>query len=338
MAKKIRLADIAKQAGVSTATVSRVLNDKGLVASETRYAVLAALDTLGYERPERLRERQDGLIGLILPELTNPIFPSFVQHLQVAMSMKGYTPLLGTQYVGATPEDVYVAMMLDQHVSGIIFVSGIHADLNANISHYHEISKRKIPFVTINGKNPDISAPDFSSDDRFAVAVAVRHLLSQGHTKIGLATGSQRFVPAHEKAESFHSVMRKLLPNSPIYQSNTLFTVEGGQAAAHQLISQGCTAIICGSDVMALGAIRYCHSAGLRVPQDISIIGYDDSPLIAFTDPPLTTLHQPVKTICDAAVSTLISMINHDNSSVSSMRFTPELIVRESTGAVRSHH
>lgn len=140
MAKRIRLADLATHAGVSTATVSRVLNGKHSVAPDTRQAVLAALDLLGYERPEQLRERTGGLIGLILPELTNPIFPQFAQHLENAMTIQGYTPLLGAQIAGGATEDSYVEAMLEHSVDGLIFVSGLHADATASIERYHRIT------------------------------------------------------------------------------------------------------------------------------------------------------------------------------------------------------
>lgn len=125
--------------------------------------------------------------------------------------------------------------------------------------------------------------------------------------------------------------MARMLPREHAHRSHTLFTVEGGVSACTDLIAQGCTAIIFASDVMAYGAIRYCQSSGLRIPEDLSIVGYDDSPLNAFTNPPLTTLHQPVKTMCETAVTTLIGMINGTQSSIGAMKFEPELIVREST-------
>ncbi|WP_124055232.1 LacI family DNA-binding transcriptional regulator [Arcanobacterium ihumii] len=336
MANRIRLADVAKQADVSTATVSRVLNDKNSVALETRQAVLTALDLLGYERPERLRERNGGLIGLVLPELTNPIFPIFAQYLQASMVMYDYTPLLGAHEAGGSTEDAYIDAMLEQHVAGFIFVSGLHADSTASLDRYHRIRARNIPYVTINGHNPNLDAPDFSADDASAVNQALRHLISQGHSRIGLATGQLRFLPAQAKSDAFKDAMKALLPDTSAPQANTLFTVEGGYAAAQELIAQGCTAIICASDVMALGVIRYCHSVGLDVPRDISVVGYDDSPFIAFTHPPLTTLRQPVKAICGAAVTTLLSMINDRTTISNPMKFAPELIVRESTGLAQS--
>lgn len=130
---------------------------------------------------------------------------------------------------------------------------------------------------------------------------AVRHLASLGHKKIGLALGPARFIPSHMKAQGFAHGMAEILPKEPVrIPFYTLFTIRGGgQSAAAQLIEEGCTAIICGSDIMALGVVRYCVSMGRCVPDDVSVVGFDDSPLMAFTDPPLTTLRQPVHSMSE---------------------------------------
>src|SRR5688500_19562187 len=125
---RARLADIAQQAEVSEATVSRVLNDRPGVSSETRQAVLTALDVLGYERPSRLRRRSAGLVGLVVPELENPIFPAFAQVIDDALAARRFTPVLCTQSPGGISEDEYVESLLDHGVAGILFVSGRHAD------------------------------------------------------------------------------------------------------------------------------------------------------------------------------------------------------------------
>ena len=332
MANKIRLSGLAEQAGVSTATVSRVLNGKSSVSPETRQAVIAALDILGYERPEKLRERTGGLIGMIVPELTNPVFPLFAQHLASAMAIQGYTPLLGTQAAGGSTEDSYVDIMLEQHVSGIVFVSGRHADATANVERYHRITARGIPYVTMNGAHPDLSVPDFSTDDEAAVTQAIRHLVAQGHRKIGLATGPARLGPARAKAEAYRRAMTAWLPDVTPAVSHTLFTVEGGQSSAAQLVAQGCTAIVCGSDIMALGAIRAVRERGLTVPGDVSVVGSDDSPFLEFTDPPLTTVHQDADAIGSAAVRILLDEIGGAPAPRAEYIFRPHLVVRGSTG------
>lgn len=331
---RTRLTDLAEQAGVSTATVSRVLNGKAGVSAETRQAVLAALDLLGYERPEKLRTRSAGLVGLVVPELTNPVFPAFAQVIESMLSERGYTPLLCTQSPGGTTEDQYVEMLIEHGVDGIVFVSGLHADTSASTDRYQRLRSRGLPIVLVNGFAEGVDAPAVSTDDVAAMDLAVRHLVSLGHRTIGLAVGPDRFVPTRRKLKAFSdNLMRHLGTDSTGHVVTTLFTVEGGQAAAAELISTGHTAIVCGSDLMALGAIRAARSRGLRVPEDISVLGYDDSPLIAFTDPPLTTVRQPVQAMGHAAVTALVAEIGGTRSPRTELLFHPELIVRESTGA-----
>ncbi|SDF99994.1 transcriptional regulator, LacI family [Cellulosimicrobium cellulans] len=335
---RTRLSDLAAQAGVSTATVSRVLNGKPGVASETRQAVLAALDVLGYERPSTLRTRSAGLVGLVVPELTNPVFPAFAQTIESLLSEHGYTPLLCTQSPGGTTEDDYVDMLMDHAVDGIVFVSGLHADTQASHERYERLRSRGIPIVLVNGFAEGIDAPFVSPDDVASVELSVRHLVSLGHRSVGLAIGPDRFVPAQRKLASFaESLVRHGLVADEAEAAQhvvvTLYTVEGGQAAGGELIDSGHTAIVCGSDLMALGAIRAARSRGLRVPQDVSVLGYDDSPLIAFTDPPLTTVRQPVSAMAHAAVSALLTEIAGERAPRTELLFQPELIVRDSTGA-----
>ncbi|MDO5049213.1 MAG: LacI family DNA-binding transcriptional regulator [Actinomycetaceae bacterium] len=335
MASRIRLSDLAEQAGVSTATVSRVLNGRSEVADETREAVLRALDLLGYERPEKLRERSGGLIGLIVPELTNPVFPQFVQHLSTNMLQQGFTPLLGTQFAAGSTEDSLVEAILHQGVDGLVFVSGLHADLNADTKRYESLVRNSIPFVTINGSNDKIDAPDFSTDDRNAVTQAMRHLVGLGHKRIAFTSGPLRFSPARAKYERYLECVEEMLPDSEPITSETLFTVEGGQAAARTVLDQGATAIICASDIMALGTIRYCIDQGMNVPEDVSVIGFDDSSVMPFLSPALTTVRQPVPAICHAAVRTLVAHIKHTSNQMDSATFKPELVVRETTAPPR---
>jgi DNA-binding LacI/PurR family transcriptional regulator len=327
--------DLAEQAGVSTATVSRVLNGKQGVSAQTRQAVLAALDVLGYERPEKLRTRSAGLVGLVVPELSNPVFPAFAQVIESMLSERGYTPLLCTQSPGGTTEDQYVEMLLEHEVDGILFVSGLHADTSASKERYHRLRSRGVPIVLVNGYAEGVDAPSISNDDPASMELSVRHLVSLGHRNIGLAIGPDRFVPAQRKVVAFAEELARQLgaDDAAAHVVTTLFTVEGGQAAAGELIESGHTAIICGSDLMALGAIRAARQRGLEVPRDLSIVGYDDSPLMAFTDPPLTTVRQPVQAMGHAAVSALVAEITGTKAPRSELLFHPELIVRASTGA-----
>ncbi|SPT54148.1 HTH-type transcriptional repressor CytR [Actinomyces bovis] len=331
MPQRITLSDIAEQAGVSTATVSRVLNGKSNVADATRRQVFVALDLLGYERPEHLHESSRGLVGLIIPELSNPIFPMFAQQIEQILASDGHTPLLCTQAPGGTSEDEYIAMLVDRGVAGIIFVSGRHADTTADLTRYQRLRERGIPIVTVNGNTPGLDSPGFTTDDAAAASMGVRHLVSLGHRRIGLAMGATRMVPARRKYQGYVRTMHELLPDEPLRSVESLFTYESGVNAARQLLEQGCTGIICGSDIMALGIIQGVRSMGLSVPEDVSVIGYDDSPLIPMMNPPLTTLRQPVDALSRAAVACLLAQISGEKVEDTELFFNPDLIVRGST-------
>ncbi|MFE6227743.1 MULTISPECIES: LacI family DNA-binding transcriptional regulator [unclassified Streptomyces] len=330
-----RLADIAAQSGVSEATVSRVLNGKAGVAGATRHKVLAALDVLGYERPVRLRRRSAGLVGLVVPELTNPIFPAFAQVVEQVLAGHGYTPVLCTQMPGGATEDELVDQLVERGVAGIVFLSGLHADASADPARYARLTERGVPYVLINGYHERIDATFVSPDDRAAARMAVRHLAELGHERIGLATGPTRYVPSRRKAEGFAAELYEMLgverADAERFVRPTLFGVEGGHAAAEILLDEGCTGIVCGSDLMALGVVRAARARGLDVPRDVSVVGFDDSPLIAFTDPPLTTVRQPVQAMATAAVGALLEEIEGSPVQRTEFVFQPELVVRGST-------
>ncbi|MFD7546790.1 LacI family DNA-binding transcriptional regulator [Streptomyces sp. NPDC059578] len=331
-----RLADIAARAGVSEATVSRVLNGRPGVAAATRRSVLATLDGLGYERPLRLRQRSAGLVGLIIPELDNPIFPALAQVIAQSLTGEGYTPVLATQGPGGSTEDELTEMLVERGVRGIIYVSGLHSDTTADPGRYERLRAQGVPFVLVDGFAPTVRAPAISPDDRAAVELAVTHLVSLGHTRIGLALGPGRFVPVQRKVEGFVRAVRAQLGldeeeiTGRLVQ-HSLFSLEGGQAAAGMLVDRGCTAVVCASDMMALGAVRAVRQRGLDVPRDVSVVGFDDSPLMAFTDPPLTTVRKPVPAMGRAAVRALLEEIGGTPAPPSEFVFLPELVVRGST-------
>ncbi|HSE09421.1 MAG TPA: LacI family DNA-binding transcriptional regulator [Nocardioidaceae bacterium] len=329
--RRPRLQDVARQAGVSEATVSRVLNGKPGVGKETRLQVLTALDVLGYERPAALRSTSAGLVGLVVPELVNPIFPAFAQLIESALAGHRYTPVLCTQTPGGVTEDEYVDMLLERGVAGIVFISGLHADLTADPARYHALLDRGLPIVLVNGTRPDLDVPCISTDDEGAVRTAVSHLAALGHTRFGLAVGPGRFVPVERKVAGFRAAVGAD-PRLHGIEEYTLFSVEGGHAAAARLLDAGATAIICGSDLMALGAIRAVRARGLDVPGDVSVVGYDDSPFMAFTDPPLTTVRQPVGAMSHSAVQTLVDSITGHKTPHGEYLFAGELVVRGSTG------
>jgi alanine racemase len=224
-------------------------------------------------------------------------------------------------------------MLLDRAVAGIIFVSGLHADTTTDPDRYRKLIDRPLPIVLVNGFVNGLDAPFISCDDRLAGQLGVNHLASLGHERIGLISGPERYLPVQRKLSGYRAAMRQHGLSEMVELS--LFGVEGGHAAADRLLEKGVTALVCGSDLMALGAIRAARARGLSVPGDLSVVGYDDSQLIAFTDPPLTTLRQPVRAMSNAAVRALVDAIQGQPSPHSEYVFGPELVVRGSTGAAR---
>ncbi len=334
---RARQRDIAAAAGVSEATVSRVLNDHPGVSEATRQSVLVALDVLGFERPTYLRRKSAGLVGLILPELTNPIFPAFAQLIETALARRGFTPILCTQTAGGIHEDDYVQSLLDHGVSGIINISGLHADSDAKTERYFRLRDLGMPLVLVNGSVDGLNVPTIANDDVAAVELAVAHLVGLGHERIGLAAGPERFIPVIRKVWGFRGAMGRhtALSRADVdaLVVHDLFTVDGGAAAAARLLDLGVTAIAAASDLMALGAVQAVRARGLRVPQDISVVGYDDSPLVAFTDPPLTTIRQNVTAMSETAVTALVEVIGGSNTRAKEFLFRPELVVRGSTAS-----
>lgn len=330
---RLRLAEVARQAEVSEATVSRVLNNKPGVSESTRATVLTAIDVLGFEVPERLRPRLGALVGLITPELTNPIFPAFAQTIESGLAAKGFTSVLCTQTPAGMHEDAYVQMLLDRGVAGIVFISGQHADTGESVDRYVNLQQQGVPLVLVNGFRRGVEANFVSSDDEAAVEHAVTHLRELGHRRIGLAVGPKQYVPVQAKVAAFRRVMTGVPGLSELIVTG-LFTVEGGAHATATLVDRGATAIVYGSDIMALGGTRQARRLGLSVPRDLSIIGYDDSPLMAFTDPPLTTLRQSVLEMSEAIVLALLDGIHAGQEPRPHLVFQPELVVRSSTGRV----
>jgi DNA-binding LacI/PurR family transcriptional regulator len=328
-----RLADVAQKVGVSEATVSRVLNGRPGVSEATRQAVLTALDVLGYERPTKLRGERARLVGLVLPELQNPIFPAFAEVVGGALAQQGYTPVLCTQTAGGVSEADYVDLLLAQQVSGIVFAGGNYAQRGADHGHYALLAERRLPVVLTNASIDELPFPRVSCDDEVAVEQAVGHLASLGHTRIGLVLGPVDHVPSERKLRAARLAAQRLgieIADEDVVRS--AYSLESGQAAGTRLLRRGVTGLVCASDPLALGVIRAARRAGLRVPEEVSVVGYDDSLFMSCTEPPLTTVRQPIEPMGRAAIDLLVGLIAGQEVPQDELLFEPELVVRGSTG------
>jgi LacI family transcriptional regulator, repressor for deo operon, udp, cdd, tsx, nupC, and nupG len=325
-----RLAEVAKKAGVSEATVSRVLNGRNGVSETTRASVLTALDVLGYERPTKLRGERGRLVGLVLPELQNPIFPALAEVVTASLAQRGFTPALCARTIGGVPERDYIEMLLDHQVSGVVFAGGSYALADAEHGHYRQLLERRMPVVMVNAGVDDLGFPHISTDDAVAVEQAYGHLRSLGHEKIGMVMGPEDHMPSRRKLEAVAQFAGWRAEDDWLVE-RTNFSMESARLAAARLINRGVTGMICASDVLALGSIRAARRLGLDVPRDVSVVGFDDSILMTCTDPPLTTVRQPIEMMGQAAVDLLVNQIEGSGVAPDELLFEPELVVRGST-------
>jgi LacI family transcriptional regulator, repressor for deo operon, udp, cdd, tsx, nupC, and nupG len=328
-----RLRDVAEFAGVSEATVSRVVNDRPGVAGATREEVLRALQQLGYEPAGVGRFRQHRrLVGLIVPELHNPVFPRFASALEPLLAHQGAATVLCTSTPAGTGEAEYLEVLLDHAVSGIVVISGLHADRTADHGRYLDLAAHGVPTVLVNGTSPGLEVPTITVDHVLAAENAVEHLCALGHRRIGLATGPSRYVPTLDFLTGIRRALAaRGLPFDERLVSETLYSIEGGHAAGTRLLQAGATGIVCASDQMALGAVQATRERGGTVPGDVSVVGFDDAGGNAYLDPPLTSLRQPFERMAVAIVG-LLDAASRGEVTPTDLRFAPELVVRASTG------
>ena len=317
----------------------RVLNDKPGVSDAARQAVLTALDVLGYERPARLRQRSAGLVGLVVPELENPIFPAFAQVIEDALAQPPATRRCCAPSPPAGSPRTSTSSCCWTTASPASSSSPAGTPTRAPTTSATAPSSRagcrsSSSTATSPGSRRRSSPPTTAP----RCTLAVSHLVQLGHRRIGLAIGPDRFVPVAAQARGLRGRAGAAARHSPEPRPRAgsrrrSSRVEGGAAAARRLLDRGATAIVCGSDLMALGAIRaVARRAGLTVPGDVSVVGFDDSPLIQFLDPPLTTVRQPVPTMALAAVAALVDAIDGQPAPPHEYLFRPELVLRSTTG------
>ncbi|MEV0624058.1 LacI family DNA-binding transcriptional regulator [Nonomuraea sp. NPDC050404] len=322
---------IARRAGVSAATVSRVLNDKPGVAEATRARVLRAVREHGMVAPAPISEP---FVGIIVPELDNPIFPLLAGAIETKLGAHGVTALIGSSTLRGPTEADYISALLRRAVQGLVLISGGHANPSADHNTYWQLHRQRIPMVLVGGRVPGLPTATVTTDEAAGAEAAVAHLRELGHSRIGLANGQAYLLPSQNRRLGYLRAMRRFFGtvDAELY-AETSYSLAGGLAATRKMLGAGATAIIAGSDPMALGAVAAVHAAGLSVPSDVSVIGYDDSYLAVHSNPPLTTLRQPVEEIATAASSALSEQLHGYHVTHVDHVFAPTLIVRSSSGS-----
>lgn len=328
------LREVATRAGVSIATASRVASGSESVKPETRERVKRAMADLMYVPPRYAATT--GAIGLLVPELENPIFPALAQAMETRAKAWGYASILCNTEGSTEGESGYVQMLLERQVAGMIFISCEGVDLEADHRHYELLAAKGARLVFVNGAPQPIDAPAVGVDERVAGHLATEHLIGLGHQRIGFVAGPPRFLPTQQKAAGRAAALARAgLPEASELVSHAEFGVEGGRRALHRLLSlaQPPTGVICSSDVMAIGALQEACVCGIRVPEQLSIVGFDGIAATGWTQPPLTTIEQPIDDIAEMAVNALWSLIEEPERHVPNFLFRPRL--REGASTAR---
>lgn len=329
---RVGIADVAQVAGVSEATVSRVINNRGVVAASTRKAVEEALRAVGYAR-----SNVGNVVLLVTPGLDEPFFARTSERITTALGMHGLRGVVCSAPVGGSQELEHVSAMVDAGIVAAVFVSASNTLDGADPGVHRLLSREHVPFVCINGAFEEADAPVLSTNDALASELAVEHLWGLGHRRIGLIAGPRGNRPSDRRVGGFLGAMTQRgarADDAPVVRH--AYSIEGGVSAAATLLegSPAPTAIVAASDEMALGAIRTARRAGLSVPGDVSIVGYDDALPLDFIDPPLTSVRQPVDRLAAAVAPIVLAQVRGRHPDASELMFDPELIVRASTAPV----
>ena len=303
---KVGIRDVAKLAGVSTGTVSRVLNDHPSVTDELRTRVRSIIEQLGYmpdPSARSMRSKVSRLIGIIIPDLTNPFFSELVQSAEQAAAKHGYNIIVMTSFDGAAKEADRIGQLTSRKVDGIILVP-------SNDFHALKVPKG-LPIVIVDRLLPGYSG--IAADHRSGVRLGVEHLVKLGHHRIGFISGPKSSVPANDRLQGYLDAMKSANNGSQSAAqliAEAAFDYESGRSAGNYLLARARherpTAVFASSDQQAIGCMRAAHDLGIPVPAALSIVGFDGIPLASMTTPRLTTVKQPIQQIAAAAVAVLL--------------------------------
>ncbi|MGS2777087.1 LacI family DNA-binding transcriptional regulator [Robertmurraya sp. GLU-23] len=326
----ITIKDIARLANVSHTTVSRALNNSPLIKEPTKRKILEIASQLNYSpnvNAKSLVMQKSHTIGLFLTSISNGTSSSFL-----ADTIKGVNSMITNEYNlfirGIDDYEDYTSIN-SQRFDGIILMSQSVSD---NSFIYHVLQK-KIPLVVLNREVEETSIPNVLSNDTEGARMAVEYLITNGHHDIAIIEGTPSFKSSHMRKEGYlQALMEAGIPIKKEYSISGNYDMESGSQAMEQLLSLTSppTAVFCSNDDMAIGAMNTVFARGLSVPNNISIVGFDDSGFSQYTTPRLTTVKRPVEEISRVGVERLLSLIGRKEEEVERTFMKTELIVRDS--------
>jgi LacI family transcriptional regulator, galactose operon repressor len=333
--RRVTITDVAKAANVHASTVSRVLNGRAELSllPETRERVINAATRLGY-RPSALarglRMRRTFTLGMLVPDITNPVFPNIIKGVEGAAHARGYHLILCNTDDSYEREASYLRVLREWRVDGILIASSSTAD-----STIAELRREKTSFVLLNSASRASDDLAVAPDNRQGVSAALDHLIQLGHRRIGLIAAPQTTMTGQERLLAARAALRRhhLAQEDALVAVADSFSEASGYRAARRLLldAEPPTAIFGANDLIALGAIRLAREIGLAVPADLSVVGFNDIPQSELFDPPLTTVHVPQEEMGVLAAALLIDHLEGRHIARRQVMLETELVVRGST-------
>lgn len=325
--------DVARLAGVSTTTVSHIINGTRYVSDELKTRVDKAITELGY-RPNSmargLRRGESKTIGLIVPDNSNPFFAEILRTIENFGYSNGYSVILCNSDSDVKKEISYTELLYAKQVDGIVFIT-----TNNSVEHLQRLTNNGIPFVIID-RDLHLADTDVILVDNFTGGYeATQYLISLGHRCIACIAGPSLLTPSADRVGGYKKALQEAgIEVTPEFIVTGDFQFEGGENGMKQLLSlkKRPTAVFACNDLMALGAMRALREAGLAIPQDMSLIGFDDIALTSVVSPSLTTIAQPIQEIARLSLQLLIDRI-HEKMTVNSPKkivLPTTLVIRES--------
>jgi LacI family transcriptional regulator len=336
MAQKVTLRDVARHAGVSVTTVSNVVRGWPYIAEETRLKVERAIEELGYvPHPIAtwLRRGYTRTIGFVVPDVTSPHFAALVETVEDIAREHGYSVLVLNTHEDELREAEAVRLLNSGLGDGILLVQTANALQNGTL-----LRDVTIPVVAIDRVRNTFNGP-FCNVDNFAVTrLAMQHLYDLGHRRIAHLVGPASALSAQDRAESYRQFVRQAGLDYKYLSTNpSQWCSDEGYRAMHELLDEPVrpTAVFVSNDRMAIGAIHAALERGLRVPEDLSLVGVDDIELSRHITPPLTTVRQPLEDMARIGIEMLLKLIRGESLEQTHVSLAPSLIVRESTAPPR---
>jgi LacI family transcriptional regulator len=331
LTSRVTIIDVANEAGVSFGTVSRVINNDVHVKDETRERVLQAMQRLGFVANRQARSLAGGRsnsIGVLVPDLGTGYIGEIIRGIDAELSLTDLDLILYTTHRTASKEANYVANLAKGMVDGLLLV------LPRSPSDFiGALTERNFPFVLIDHQGTGHSCPAVGATNWQGAYNATEYLIRLGHQRIGFITGSMDLGCAVDRLEGYRSALRTChLPETPeIIYEGTFFQPDGFAGASALLdLPDPPTAIFASNDVMAMGVLDAVRDRGLRVPADISIVGYDDIPQASLVHPALTTVNQPLEKMGRVATQMLLDLLRRPNEEAGRIELPTELIIRNS--------